>query len=475
MNSSDYSMFLNKSGADKIHKVALKVLSVTGVKVEHKEAEKIFLTAGAKKNSEGRILISPALVEEVLESVNNEVQLYDREGNKSLLLKNGANYFGTGSDALYNIDIEDWSVRETRLADIARNVKIADALDFDFIMSMGLPHDVSTNKLYPSIFAEMVRNTTKPMVFTSTTIADVKHTHKIAAMIAGSEKNFKEKPFFLAYMEPISPLQMDKTGIDKLLYCVEKGIPILYAAGNNSGSGAPISPEGGVIQGTAESLAGLVLAYLKNQDVKFVFGANTSSMDMKKMIVCYGAPEWAKTVAMYADMGRYYNLPNWGTAGCTDTFHLDAQAAWEAQESIQMAVFSNSTMNHDVGFLGHGELYDPRMLVLTDEMIKRSKHLLKAPDLSEKEIEEVMKSIDDVSLGRDIYPSHPYTFNNFRKYLWIPPSYVFRGGLRDIDKKEFKKISELLKNEVKKILFTLKPKKLPENLDREISIYLNSL
>ena len=473
MNNSNCNVFLNKEGAEKIHKAALKVLSTTGVKVGHKEAEQIFLAAGAKKDNNERVLIPTALVEEALTNVDKTVQLYDRDGNKSLLLKNGNNYFGTGSDALYNIDVEDWSMRRTKLTDIGRNVKIADALNFDFVMSMGLPDDVPKNKLYSSIFAEMVKNTTKPMVVTSTTLADVKQTHKIASMVAGSKEKFADNPFILAYMEPISPLQMDHSGTDKLLYCVENGIPILYAAGNNSGSGAPISPEGGVIQGTAESLSGLVLAYLKDKNVKFVYGANTSSMDMKKMIVCYGAPEWAKTVAMYADMGKYYNMPNWGTAGCSDTYSLDLQAAWEAQESIQLAVMSDSTMNHDVGFLGHGELYDPRMLVLTDEMIKRSRHLYQPVELDEKEIDEVIQVINDVCLGKEIYPSHLYTFTNFRKYLWLPPAYVFRGNTTDIKKAEFKSISELLKEEVNQILSDYKVKELPSGVDMEIDNYLS--
>ena len=127
---------------------------------------------------------------------------------------------------------------------------------------------------------------------------------------------------------------MDYSGTQRLLYCAENEIPFMYAAGANCGTGAPITPEGGVVQGTAESLAGLILAMLKNEAARFVYGANTSSVDMKSMLVCYGAPEWYKTVAMYADMGKYYKLPSWGTAGCSDAFFVDAQAAMEAYEGI---------------------------------------------------------------------------------------------------------------------------------------------
>ena len=195
-------------------------------------------------------------------------------------------------------------------------------------------------------------------------------------------QQLKEKPFFLAYLEPISPLKMDESGTDRLLYCAKNEIPIIFAAGANCGSGAPITPEGGVIQGGAESLAGLVLALLKNENARFVYGSNTSSMDMKTTLVCYGAPEWFKTVAMYADMGNYYNLPSWGTAGSSDSFYIDAQAAMEAYEGVLLALQSGSSLVHDVGYLAHGELYDARMLVLTDEMIRRAKHVLKEVDLS---------------------------------------------------------------------------------------------
>ncbi len=444
------SLFLNYGDGDKIHQASLRVLEEVGVDLNHEEAEELFLEGGASRDKDGRILISREMVEEAIDKAVDEVQLYDREGNKSILLKNGNTYFGPGSDALYNLDLDTLEIRQTKISDVEQNVRIADALGFDFIMSMGLPEDVEGNKLYATVFAKMVSNTTKPLVITSTTLKEVKQIHGIASIAAGGKERLKKKPFFLAYMEPISPLQMDRSGIERMLYCVENDIPILYAAGANSGSGAPVTPEGGVIQGSAESLAGLVLALLKNKEAKFVYGANTSSMDMKKMIVSYGAPEWAKTVAMYAEMGQFYNLPSWGTAGCSDTFYLDAQAAWEAQESILMALLSKTTMAHDVGYLGHGELYDPRMLILTDEMIKRARHLLKPLNLSENATDEIVKVIDDVSREREIYPSHQYTFENFREALWLPPDYIYRGLYRELEDAD--NFGELLKIKAEEIL-----------------------
>lgn len=464
-------MFLDENDAEIIHKGSLRVLEKTGIFLDHDEAEKLFLEAGATKDDFGRILFPPSLVDDMLEQSQAKVQLWDRDGNKSILLKNGRTFFGPGSDALYNIDRPTGEIRRSRLSDIKDNMKIVDALSgFNFVMSMGLPENVPPNKLYSTIFAEMIKNTPKPLITTATTLEDIKQIHHIATIIS-DEASLRKKPFFLAYLEPISPLKLDRSIVDRLLYCAEKDIPIIFAAGANCGSGAPITPEGGVVQGGAESLAGLVLAFLKNENTKYIYGSNTSVMDMRTSIVSYGAPEWFRTVAMYADMGKYYDLPSWGTAGCSDSFSVDAQAAMEAYEGILMAIQSGTTVAHDVGYLAHGMLYDARMLVLTDEMIKRAKHLLKPVDLSEKTL--VTDVIDEIARKNELYLAHPHTAEVFRNVLWLAPSFINRKS--SVNPKEGRELVSLLSDRIDNILSTHEPRELSPDTITEIDQYLNSL
>ena len=465
-------LFLSTEKAARVHAATLQVLEKTGVLLDHAEAESLYLEAGATKDKEGRILIPRHLVEEALEKAHAEIQMYDRDGETSILVRDGNTYFGTGSDALYNIDRKSGERRCSTLSDVADNVRIADGLKgFDFMMSMALPKDVEQHRLYPAVFTEMVKNTNKPIVTTLTTLEDIKSIHQIASMVAGGAQQLKEKPFFLAYLEPISPLKMDNSGTQRLLYCAENEIPFMYAAGANSGTGAPITPEGGVVQGTAESLAGLILAMLKNEAAKFVYGANTSSVDMKSMLVCYGAPEWFKTVAMYADMGKYYNLPSWGTAGCSDAFFVDAQAAMEAYEGILFALQSESTLAHDVGYLAHGELYDARMLVLTDTMIGRAKHILKAVDLSEENL--AVDVINEVARCDDLYLAQLHTAERFRESLWMPPIFIERRKTED--RENASELKDLLSEAVDRILTNHKPKALANSKAEQIDQVLNSI
>ena len=465
-------LFLTKNKAALVHESTIHVLERTGIDLDHPEAEALLLKAGARKDDEGRILIPRAMVQEALIKAYRRFRIYDRQGREALTVQNGSNYFGPGSDAQYNVDRQNWRMRRSVLADVTQNVRIADALTaFDFVMSMALPEDVEPCRLYPVVFAEMLKNTTKPLVTTATNVEDIRNIHHIAVLVAGDEARLRQRPFFLAYLEPISPLRLSESIAGRLLYCAEHGIPILFAAGANCGGGAPITPEGGVVQGSAESLAGLALALLKNPEAKFVYGANTSVLDMGTTIVCYGAPEWFRTVAMYADMGKYYNLPSWGTAGCSDAFWIDAQSAMEAYEGILLAVQSGTTLAHDVGFLAHGSLYDARMLVLTDAMIKRAKYLLKPAELSEEAFAKDV--IDEVARQHSLFLAHPSTHNIYRRALWLPPSYINRQHISQYEQR--RSLGEMLIDDVQKILATHQPNPLDENVDAAINQYLDSL
>ena len=458
--------FLKKNQAEVIHNATLKVLEKTGIKLDHKKAEKLLLENGAIKDKEGRILIPRKLVEEILAKAKNGFTIFNRKGIPALEVKNGNTYFGTGSDALYQRDEETGEIRESSLQDIVKNVQLADALGFDFIMSMALPREIEHKKLYPVIFAEMIRNTSRPVIITAVKAEDIFHINQIAKLATANKS--ESQPLFIAYLEPMSPLIFDKGAVEKLFYCAENKIPLVFAAGSNCGIGSPITLEGGLVQGNAETLAGLVIAMLVNKNVSFVYGTNTSTADMRSGMVCYGSPGWSRTSSMYADMGKFYNLPTWGTAGCTDAVDLDAQAAWEAYRGILLAVQSGSTIVHDVGYMALGELYDRRMLVLTAEMIREAKQLMKPVDLSAEALS--IEVIDEVARKSSLFLAHPHTRNNYRKSLFIS-KIINRDKAGGVSGDIFEKTDQYKS----RILSKHKPELLEDKIDQKIQEYLDSI
>jgi len=302
-----------------MHKAVLRVLSETGIHLPHAEARKLIKAAGAKEDESGRILIPEAMIEDAIAKAPSSVPWYNQTQDKEFPLEINRVYFGAGSDSLYVTDRKTEQVRRARLQDVVDNVRVLETLpEFDFVMSMGLPEEVAETKIYPAVFREMLIHSTKPIVATSTCLADLEIPYEMSKMVAGSADAFRERPFFITYVQLESPFKYEDHVVDRLWFCGEKGIPTMGISSSNLGGGGPVTMEGALVQGVAESLAALVILQLKFPKAGFIFGSNSWATDMRTSIVCYGSLECATSTAAYADIGRFYNLPSWGGAGCTD-------------------------------------------------------------------------------------------------------------------------------------------------------------
>ena len=81
-------------------------------------------------------------------------------------LVNGNYFYGTGSDATFTVDLETGQRRRTVLKDVANYAKLVDGLEnIAFNMSMANPEDVPIEDIYIHVFAEMVKNTNKILLF----------------------------------------------------------------------------------------------------------------------------------------------------------------------------------------------------------------------------------------------------------------------------------------------------------------------
>ena len=116
---------------------------------------------------------------------------------------------------------------------------------------------------------------------------------------------------------------------------------------------------------------------LKRPGAPFVFGAGLHHMDMRAAQICYASPEFQLTKAAIAQLGRWYGLPTWGYAGCSDAKVMDEQAAAEAMLSVLMAKLSGANLLHDVGYMESGLTVSYEMIVLTDELVGLAGHLMK--------------------------------------------------------------------------------------------------
>jgi len=412
---------LNREQALAIHTAALEILEKTGFRMEHRGALEMLAAAGCQISGD-RVRLPAYLVEEALRSAPRQIALYDQKGNKTMPLVNGNPFYGTGSDATFTLDLETGQRRRVVLKDAANFAKLVDGLEnMAFAMSMANPEDVPVEDIYVYVFAEMVKNTNKPIVFIADSGRDIAKIYDIACLVVGGEEELQKKPFVLNYSEAISPLRFPENVMEKLIFCAQRRIPICLPSGCNAGGGAPVTLAGALALGIAENLVGLVVHQLAGKGSPFLFGPNVSVLDMKSTVVSYGCPEWSLAQAALADMrDEIYGLPIWAFAGASDAKVMDAQAGAEAMFSIINAMLSRSNLIHDVGFLEYGSTSSLEMVTMADELVAMSRFFAAGIPVNEETL--ALEVIERVASGGSgsIFLMDDHTFEHFMEAQFLP-------------------------------------------------------
>lgn len=409
--------FLSDQQVHAIHNATLEILSQTGVEMQDPQGRELLLEAGAWESGD-RVKLPETLVSRALDSAPSRIPMFNRLGEPTMPLELGKVFFGPGSDTTFTLDVETGERRRTTGQDIEDIARLADALEnIDFIMSMGNPSDVPPDDLYIHEFTGMIRGSVKPNVYTAKDRNDMEDIYRIAAAVAGGEQRLGEKPFFLLYAEPISPLLFPEESLQKLIFCAEKGIPAAYPPSPNTGGGGPITLAGSLALGNAECLVGLIISQLINPGTPFLYGMNTAALDMKTTIVSYGSPEWSLGMGAVTDLARFYNLPSWGFGGATDSKVVDAQSALEATFSIMTAFLTRCTLVHDVGYIEYGSTSSMEMLVIADEIIRMTRYLSGGIRVDETTL--ALDAIAGVRPGGG-FLAEDHTLNNWRSGQWMP-------------------------------------------------------
>ena len=176
--------------------------------------------------------------------------------------------------------------------------------------------------------------------------------------------------------------------------------------------------------GNAESLSGLVLSQVLSPGAPFVYGIQASIMDMRSTIFSYGSAEGALMNCASAGLARFYDLPQFSTAGGTDSKYLDAQAGVESAFQCLSAAVSSGGLIHDCGsWIDHGSVASPEMMVLNNEILYMVKQFMKGFAISRDSLS--VEIIDEIGPGGH-YLRHPATRRDFKEVFY---SKLFDRGM----------------------------------------------
>lgn len=462
--------FLSNQNKDKIHQAALKILAQIGMQILHAQARALLAGAGCTVERDHYVKIPSDLVMQAIESAPNNIAVYDREANHCMDIGGRRTYFGTGSDLIYSHDAIKNKRRPCVLEDICRAARVADALpNIDFVMSFGHPSDCPPQLAYLLSFQAMTANSIKPIVSTAQGWDDLSQMWRISCILRGSEKQLREKPLMIHYADPISPLKHPIYSLDKLLFCAEKSVPLIYSPAPIAGTTAPMTIAGHVAQGLAECLCGLVIHQLKSKSAPFLLGMGPAILDMATGECSYNAPEFLLSHQAIIEMSQYYDLPNWGYAGTTDAQIPDEQAVFEAGLETFMAAMAGSNLNHDVGYMDFGRTGSLALMVIMDEVIDQARRLARGIPVDDDML--ALDVIREAGVEGD-FLTHPHTLKHLRQTQWRP-RLISRMGYERWHSAGGTSLGERAQKRLQDILRDHQPVPIPARQAREIQMIID--
>lgn len=374
-------------------------------------------------------------------------------------------YFGTSTASPNTKDALTGEYHETRVEDLARAAKIADSLEnIDWVMPMGSAQDVPAVAADLHEFFATVTNTTKPIVFLSYTPRGTELIYDMAAKIAGGADNLRDKPFLVLYPEPISPFVMPEEVAARIIVAADRCMPQMMGPAIQPGATGPVTMAGAVAQGIAESMFCVVVAQLRKPGCPVGLGCNFGMLDMATAVMSMSSPETSLALVAQAEVAQSLGLPTWGLAGATDSKCLDAQAGAEAAFHILAQSQAGLNLIHDVGYMDMGMACAVEQLVMSNDVIGMAKRFLSGFEVSDEHL--ALDVMSAVGPGGH-YLQQQHTMKHFRNQLWR--STVFTRQPFERWKKEGSKdIETRVREEIKHILDTHKPKNLPDSVIAEL-------
>lgn len=459
---------LSESQCNEIYLTTLECLNRVGVQVNNPEARQLLADAGARIVND-RAFIPPHIIQDALVSTPRTFTIYGRDDKYQIRVAPDRVHFGPGPTCTHFIDPQTGERRMPRQGDAGLTARVCDTLEnIDYVMGLSLLSDVPYRQEPVYEFAEMISNTTKPVLAWAYEPENVAAIYHIAAAVAGGEEALQKRPNFAFFATFKSPLQHSNEDLANIMWAAEHGIPIIYLGGPTVGLESPVTGASGLVIYLAAALSGLAIVQLKRRGAPVVIGGVPSVIDLRTARPAYGSPEMSLHSAAACELARYLHVPFMGTAGASESKLMDSQAAIELTGQVLMSALSGASFVHDVGFLDCAAIGSLPYLVMADEVISMVKRMLRPIVVNPETI--MLDLIEQVGPGGN-FISEYRSASICRQEIWVPtlmdrnPHSVWeKKGSLSMEQRTVEKLGAILQNH--------QPAPLPEAVSQEISSIL---
>jgi len=403
---------LNEEQINNIHEYSLKILEHTGIRVESKTALGIFEKSGQIRRDGEIVYINRELVNQAISSAPENIEIHAKSGKLAFHLgnKQGDNtYFGIGVTNTYFQDIETNGIVPFTRKHMRASTALGDILEhIDMISTIGIPSDVEVQKLDLFASLDMYANSTKPIVLL---ISESNNINRVFDLLSHIHGDLASKPFCIPYVNPITPLVLNKATSDKMEATIDRNLPLMYSNYSMYGGTSPITEGGSLALMNAELLAGLVYSQLIKEGTPIILGSLPAAFNMQTMGSQYTPTTYTLNLAC-AEMMHHYKIPHCGTSGSNNGWGPDILASADLWQNHLTSCLGKIGCAPFIGGNFDSLAFSPSTVVLANHIIGQAKEFCRGFSIDENTVN--LEEIHRVSHGGNYFTS-PQTLSSMSK------------------------------------------------------------
>ena len=282
------------------------------------------------------------------------------------------------------------------------------------------PVDLPVNKRHFDMVYSHMKFSDKPFMGSVTAPERAQDTVDMAKILFGDDfidpQSGVEKTVVVNLINANSPMTFDDTmlGAAKVYARANQGCivsPFILA-----GAMSPVTVAGTAAQILAESLAAMAFVQLVRPGAPVVFGTFASSISMQSGAPTFGSPEPTQVMYIAAALARRLGVPFRSGGGLCASKLPDAQAAYEAANTLHSAAMAGvNFMLHTAGWLEGGLAMGYEKFMMDADQASMLAVLLQGIDLSENG--QALDALEEVGPGNH-FLGCTHTQANFQSAFW---------------------------------------------------------
>ena len=245
------------------------------------------------------------------------------------------------------------------------------------------PVDLPVNKRHFDMVYSHIKYSDKPFMGSVTAPERAQDTVDMCKIVFGDD--FVDNNAVTASLiNANSPMTFDDTMLGAAKVYARHNQATIVSPFILAGAMSPVTVAGTATQILAEALAGMAFVQLVNPGAPVVFGTFAAAVSMQSGAPTFGTPEPSLILYIAAALARRLGVPFRSGGGLCASKVPDAQAAYEAANTLQTAAMAGvNFMLHTAGWLEGGLVMSYEKFIMDCDQANMMATLLKGVDMSE--------------------------------------------------------------------------------------------